>query len=114
MKRLVCVLLICSIVLASCAGQEANPVAAYSPGDENKSCNALRAEIANIDKQVKIKKAKKTKKDWDNAAWFIGGFLLIVPWFFLDLKEAEQTEIDALQQRKDALTVIAAEKNCGF
>lgn len=114
MKKLVCVLLICSIVLASCAGQEANPVAVYRPGDENKSCNVLKAEIANIDKQIKIKKAKKSSKDWSNAAWFIGGFLLIVPWFFMDLKNAEQTEIDALQQRKDALHVIAADKNCNF
>jgi len=78
------------------------------------SSDALKAEIANINKQIKIKKSKKEKRDWGNAAWFIGGFLLIVPWFFMDLKNAEETEIDALQQRKDALIVIAAEKECGF
>lgn len=114
MKKSVCVLLICSIVLASCAGQEANPVAIYIPGDENKSCNALKAEIANIDKQITRKKAQKSSKEGENLLWFIGGFLLIVPWFFMDLKEAEETEIAALQQRKDALLVIAADKNCGF
>ncbi len=114
MKRSVCVLLICSILLASCAGQTANPIAVYIPGDENKSCNALRAEIANIDKQIKIKESKKSEKDWSNTAWFLGGFLLIVPWFFMDLKDAEETEIDALLQRKDALLVITADKNCGF
>lgn len=114
MKKLVCVLLICSILLASCAGQEANPVAIYIPGDENKSCNALRAEIANIDKQITRKQAQKKKQEGENIVWFLGGFLLIVPWFFMDLKDAEKVEIAALQQRKDALLVIAAEKNCEF
>ena len=114
MKKLVCALLICSILLASCAGQEANPIAIYIPGDENKSCNALKAEIANIDKQITRKQAQKKTKEGGNILWFLGGFLLIVPWFFMDVKDSEKIEIDALQQRKDALLVIAADKNCNF
>jgi len=114
MEKLVCVLLIGTIFIAGCAGTEANPIAVYIPGDENKSCNALKAEIANIDKQIKSKKAKKSEKDFSNSLWFVGGFFLIVPWFFMDLKNAEETEVSALQQRKDALIVIAAEKDCEF
>ena len=114
MKRIVCVLLIFSITICSCAGTDPNPIAVYMPGDENKSCSSLRAEIANIDKQVIRKQAQKSKQEVDNILWFCAGWFLIVPWFFMDLKENEKPEINALQQRKDALLVIAADKDCGF
>ena len=52
MKQVICVLLIVAIVCVGCAGTDPNPIAAYLPGDENKSCSALKAEIANIDKQI--------------------------------------------------------------
>ncbi len=114
MKRMVCVLLLGTITWTGCAGTDPNPIAVYQPGDENKSCPALKAEIANIDKQITRKKAQKSKQESDNVLWFVTGWFLIVPWFFMDLKENEKPEIDALQQRKDALIVIAAEKDCGF
>lgn len=116
MKRIVCVLLIVAITIVGtgCAGTEPNPIATYLPGDENKSCSSLKAEIANIGKQILRKQSKKKEKDAGNVLWFVSGFFLIVPWFFMDLKDVEKTEIDALQQRKDALLVIAAEKDCGF
>ena len=116
MKKSVCVLLIAAIFIAGtgCAGSKPNPIAIHMPGDENKSCNALRAEITNINKQIKIKKNKKTEKEISNLIWFAGGFFLIVPWFFMDLNNAEKVEIEALQQRKDALTIIANEKKCGI
>lgn len=114
MKQVICVLLIVAIVCVGCAGTDPNPIAAYLPGDENKSCSALKAEIANIDKQISRKQAQKKKTDTDNVVWFIAGCFVLVPWFFMDLKGSEQPEIDALQQRKDALIVIAADKDCGF
>ena len=116
MKTSMCVLLAGVIFIAGtgCAGTDPNPIAVYLPGDENKSCNALRAEIANINKQITLKKAQKSKQESENILWFITGFLVIVPWFFMDLKDNEKPEIDALQQRKSALIVIGAEKDCGF
>lgn len=114
MKRLVCVLLIITISTCGCAGTDPNPIAMYMPGDENKSCSALRAELANIDKQITLKQSQKSKQEGANILWFCAGWFLIVPWFFMDLKENEKPEIAALQQRKDALIVIAAEKDCGF
>jgi len=86
----------------------------YLPGDENKSCTVLKADIANIDKQITRKQSQKSKQEGENIFWFVTGWLLIVPWFFMDLKENEKPEIDALQARKDALLVIAADKDCGF
>ena len=114
MKKIVCVMLIVSIAFVGCAGTDPNPISVYLPGDENKSCVSLRAEIANIDKQITRKTAQKSKQEADNVLWFISGWFLIVPWFFMDLKENEKPEIEALQQRKDSLIVIASEKDCGF
>ena len=114
MKKMVCMLLVVSISVMSCAGTDPNPIATYLPGDENKTCSALRAEIANIEKQITRKKAQKSKQEGDNILWFIAGWFLIVPWFFMDLKENEKPEIDALELRRDALLVIAAQKDCGF
>ncbi|MBA7606426.1 hypothetical protein ES703_13574 [subsurface metagenome] len=110
MKSIICVLLIVSITLMGCAGTNPNPIAVYQMGDENKSHSALKAEIANIDKQIGHRQARVKKKGIDNILCLIGGAFVIVPWFFMDLKGAEQVEVDALRQRKDALIVIAVEK----
>lgn len=107
-------MLIVSITFVGCAGTEPNPIAVYLPGDEEKSCSVLKAEIANIDNQIVRKQAQKKKQEGDNILWFVTGWLLIVPWFFMDLKENEKPEIDALQARKDALFIIAADNDCGF
>ena len=114
MKRVVCVLLIVAITMVGCAGTAPNPIATYLPGDEKKSCSSLKAEVANIDKQILQKQSKKKSKDSGNVLWFISGFFLIVPWFFMDVKGSEEVEVEALQARKDALIVIAADKDCGF
>ena len=112
MKTILNILLCVSIFLSGCAGADPNPVAIYLAGDENKSCASLKAEIANIDKQIALKKSQKSSQESTNVILGITGFFVLVPWFFMDLKENEKAEIDALQQRKDALLVIAAEKNC--
>ena len=114
MKRTVCVMLVVSISLMSCAGNDPRPIAAYLPGDDNKNCSALRAEIANIDKQIIRKESQRKKQEGENVLWFITGWFLIVPWFFMDLKENEKAEITALEARKDALLVLAAQKDCEF
>jgi len=48
MKKLLCILLAVSVFYTGCAGREANPIPAYLPGDENRSCQALKAEMAQI------------------------------------------------------------------
>lgn len=112
-KKLLCLLLCVSIFTVGCAGTAPNPISMYYVGDENKGCNALKAEIAGIDKQVQTRVARQNSKGWTNTIYFVTGWFIIVPWFFIDVKGAEQVEIDAYQQRKDALLVMAAEKNCG-
>jgi len=71
----------------------------------------LRLEIAQLDADIaaKIPKANKTGK---NVGLGILGFLLIIPWFFMDPKNADKTELEAMRVRRSRLALIAGEKDC--
>ncbi|MFB0555689.1 MAG: methyltransferase domain-containing protein [Phycisphaerae bacterium] len=45
MKRLISLLLGCSVILVGCASQEANPIIVYQPANENQSDTALNASF---------------------------------------------------------------------
>ena len=111
MKAYLNVLLCVSIFLAGCAGREANPIPVYMPGDENRSCEALKAEVAQLQVDM-ARMLPKTDKGLTNTLWATAGVFFIVPFFFMDLKDAEKIEFDAMRQRHNRLLVYAAEKNC--
>ena len=114
MRKVISLVLACSVFFAGCAGREANPIAAYLPGDENRSCQALQAEVA----QLQVDMARllpKTDKGLTNALWAgVGIFSLGIGFLFMDFKDAEKIEFDAMRQRHNRLLVYAAEKNCDF
>lgn len=113
MKALICLMLICAIMNAGCAGREANPIAAYLPGDEKRSCLALQAEVAQLQADMQ-RLLPKTDKGVTNALWATAGVFLIVPFFFMDFKDAERIEFEAMRNRHNRLLVYAAEKECDF
>ncbi|KKN73160.1 hypothetical protein LCGC14_0403330 [marine sediment metagenome] len=114
MRKLVCLLLIFAVFLAGCAGRESNPIPSYLPGDENRSCTALRAEIAQLQADMQ-RMLPKTDKGLSNALWATAGvFTLGIGFFFMDFKEAERIEFDAMRQRHNRLLVYAAERKCDF
>ncbi len=113
MKKKMAVLLIMVMFFAGCAGRTANPIAVYLPGDENRSCTALQAEVAQL--QVDMQRLlPKTDKDLTNALWATAGVFLVIPFFFMDFKDAEKIEFDAMRQRHNRLLIYAAEKGCDF
>jgi len=109
MKDFVCVLLVISVFCLGCAGTVPNPIRVYSPGDEKKGVSVLKAEIADIDRTLVRKRSEKSKQERDNLLLFVGGLFVIVPFFFMDLKNNEKVEIDALLQRQDALSLLLVE-----
>ena len=111
MKKSLCLLLSALIFLAGCAGREANPIAIYLPGDENRSCEGLKAEVAQLQADMQ-RLLPKTNKGVTNALWATAGVFFIVPFFFMDLKDAEKIEFDAMRRRHNRLLIYAAEKNC--
>jgi len=111
MRKCICFMLVPYVLFAGCAGREANPIPVYLPGDENLSCTALKTEIAQL--QVDMQKLlPKTDKGLTNTLWAAGGVVCIVPFFFMDLKDAEKIEFDAMRRRHNRLLVYAAEKGC--
>ena len=104
MRKPVCLLLSVLIFFGGCAGRTANPIAAYLPGDEKRSCAGLKAEIAQLQADMQ-RILPKTDKGLTNTLWAVGGCLVIVPFFFMDLKDAEKIEFDAMRQRHNRLLV---------
>jgi len=110
-NQVICVLLCCSILLASgCAGTAAHPINQYKYGDEHKSATQLRAEIAGLDTQITKKEQSIKKKNRTNVICFVTGFLVIVPWFFMDIKGSREVELDALEGRRQSLDILLAGK----
>lgn len=111
MKKMLNILLTCSVFCLSCAGREANPIPAYLPGDDTRSCPALKAEIAQLQADMN-RLLPKTSKGVTNALWATAGVFLIIPFFFIDLKGAEKIEFDAMRTRHNRLLIIAADRDC--
>lgn len=58
--------------------------------------------------------APKTDKGLSNTLWATAGVFLIVPFFFMDFKDAERIEFNALRQRYNRLLMYATEKECNL
>ena len=110
--KVISVLLAVSFFIAGCGGSNPNPVARYQPGDEDKSCMAISAQMNNVADDIVTKNKKIHDRDVGNVICFVTGFLVIVPWFFIDTKKSFETEIDALKARKNSLMTIFHDKDC--
>jgi hypothetical protein len=80
-------------------------------GDNQKSCKALEFEIANAESEMQ-RLLPRSDKSGKNVALGVAGWFLLVPWFFMDFKNAEQTEYEAYRQRYNSLASIAMSKGC--
>ena len=98
----------------SCAGRVARPVKVTQSGDVEKSCRALHAEMKkyrrNIQKRIPSIKAADKKR----TLLMLSGGLLIVPWFFLDLSDADKIEANAVRARHNYLADRAKKLKCRF
>ncbi len=95
-----------TLSLAGCGGHHANTVDRYMPGDEDKSCSTLLAEISAIDNEIAAKDSKRKERDFWNVIEFI------VPFFFMDTQGSYEVEMDALKARQKMLKIYFAEKDC--
>jgi hypothetical protein len=56
--------------------------------------------------------ARKSDKTGKNAALAVAGQILLVPYFFMDLKEGEKEELNAVRARYMHLTKLYEKKAC--
>jgi hypothetical protein len=111
-QKVISVALVCAIFIAGCGGHAANPIPPNQPGDQNRSCTALRAQMSQIDQDIIVKNKEKDTRDFWNIVEFGTGFLVLVPWFFMDVKGSHEVEIAAFKARKNNLAILYEEKNC--
>lgn len=101
------------IALTACGGRNANPVARYQIGDENRGCEGLKVEVAHNEQEI-IKLIPYEDATGKNVALGVTGAFFIVPLFFMDFKDAEEMEVKALRDRNLWLTELAHRKNCSL
>lgn len=111
-KRVLASALIVTLLIG-CAGRAARPVAQDQVGDGQRSCAAIELEMGQIQSEIQ-KLTPESDKTGKNVGLGIAGAFLLIPWFFMDLSDAEKAEIAAYQQRYNKLQVLATQKKCAF
>ena len=86
MKRLIGLLLGCSVILASCASQEANPIIVYQPANEKQSYTALNTPFSATSSQ-------ETQKEVENQS----GTVLNAP---IGAASADETQTEVKSSRE--------------
>ena len=98
----------------SCAGRAAHPVKIAQSGDVKKTCKALRKETKQIERNIRKMIPAIKKADKKRTLLMVSGGLLIVPWFFLDLSDADKIEANAQRARYNYLADLVGKRNCRF
>lgn len=111
MKKVIATVAALALV-TGCAGKTANPVPESQIGDNDMNCEEISAEMAHIKNRIAVL-TPETKKGLKNTALGVTGIFFIVPWFFMDLSDAEKVEIQAYRERGLKLHRIASRKKCG-
>ena len=96
----------------SCAGRAAHPVQVAQSGDNKKTCKSLRKETNQIRRNVQRMMPAIKKADKKRTLLMLSGGLLIIPWFFLDLTDADKIETNAQRARHNYLVDRGVKRNC--
>ena len=106
-------LCLAAVTLAACGGRAPNPVVAYQPGDEDRSCAGLQSEIAQNEAEI-AKRVPGEDATGKNVALGVTGAFFVVPLFFMDFKDGERIEIDAYRKRNLWLREVAHNNECSL
>lgn len=108
-RSILCLMMIS--MLTACSGRYAHPIMVNQLGDKNMTCEEIEHEMCQIQHEIRklIPQSNKTGK---NVGLGVAGLFFIFPWFLMDLTSAEKEEIQAYQQRYNALERLAIRKNC--
>jgi len=102
-----------AVLLSSCGGREAHPIASTNPSDSVFDCAGINREFAANERQILATVKERSQAQGKNVVLGATGALLFWPaLFFMDPKSPEKVEIEALRNRNQVLTDIARSKKC--
>lgn len=106
-------LLCCAVVLSSCGGREAHPVAATNVADSGMDCGGISREFEANERQILSTVKERSQAQGKNVILGATGVLLFWPaLFFMDPKSPEKIEIDALRNRNQVLSEFGRSRKC--
>ena len=114
LKPIISAIVVVLFVAQGCAGRSARPITVAQSGDAKKSCQALRKETKQILRRIHKMVPYIKKKDKKKVLKMVTGALIVIPWFFVDMKDAEKVEANALRKRYNYLADLADRHNCRF
>lgn len=102
-----------ALLLGSCAGRDARPVAISQPQDATMACAQIQAEITGNNQLISDLGSERGAKVAQNAIVGVAGIIVPVLWFAMDFKGAATTDQGALKQRDIYLASMATTERCG-
>ena len=114
LKPIIAAIVVVLFIAQGCAGRSAHPVTVAQSGDAKKTCKALRKETNQILRRIHKMVPYIKKKDKKTILKMVTGALIVIPWFFVDMKDAEKVEANALRERYNYLSTLVGERNCRF
>ncbi|VAW01147.1 hypothetical protein MNBD_ALPHA07-2025 [hydrothermal vent metagenome] len=101
-----------ALVLAGCAGRNANPVAEVQPGDAALTCRQLSNEVQVNNQAIFGLIGEKKKSQGGNVAAGVGAVIFLPALFFMNVKGAAGEEARAYQRRNQGLISRYNAKGC--
>ena len=96
----------------SCAGRAPRPIKVTQSGDVEKTCDEIRYETKKYRKNIKKMIPAVKAADKKRTLLMLSGGLLIIPWFFLDVSDADKIEANAQRARHNYLVDRGVKLNC--
>lgn len=101
------------VVLAGCAPRESNPVPIAQPGDDLLTCMQIADQSsANRAEALRLSGADDQTVNENVALGTVGALVFWPAMFAMDLSNADQIELRALQDRNQTLDYLARQKDC--
>lgn len=111
--RVVLIFVALLIMVSACGGRNANPVSRYQIGDEGRTCEGLKVEVAHNETEI-LKLVPYQDATGKNVALGVTGAFFIIPLFFMDFKDAEGIELKAYRERNLWLRELASRQKCSM
>ena len=102
-KKLIASALAMALLVAGCAGRQANPVTAIQSGDEKLTCEQIVTTLKLNTSEVKGLMGESSSNTGKNVAAGVGAVIFFPMLFFMDTKNAAGDEARALVRRNEVL-----------